>query len=117
MSRGSNAAMQVQEIPLGSTASYLEFQFRESGSPVDLSSATGSIYFNAIDVDGNVIASDKSAAFSTDGTDGKVRTQMNSALADTRRDLYVDFEVQGYGGGNLVGELFILRIMPRAKAV
>ena len=108
-------AMQVTEIPQGSTASWLEYTFKTDGVADDLSSASGSLYFSAKTPSGDAVVVDQSASWTTDGSDGKIRTQMNATLVNSARDLYYEFEVQGFGGGNLISKIEILRITPRAK--
>ena len=118
MSREAHAAMTVIEVPHNSTGSTLVVQLKADGVGVDLSSASGSKLYNAKTVDDIAIADDVAAAWYTDGTDGKVAITLTSALVGTAgRDLYMDIEIQGYSGGNLVTFMFILRVLNRAKVV
>lgn len=115
MSREQSRAMTVVEIPQGSTAAILDYAFVTEGVADDLSSAGGNKYFQASDVNGVAVATDHLADWSTDGTDGRVQTTMNEALVGTVRDLYCEFEVEDYNGGNLISYTFILRILKRAR--
>lgn len=118
MSREDSRPMPVIEIPEGSTGAVLEYTFVTNGAADDLSSATGSLYFHASDVEGVAVATNKVANWVTDGSDGKISTDMNPAIVDNGpRDLYCEFEVQDYNSGNLISYTFILRILKRAKVV
>ena len=116
MSRELHRAMRVFEIPVGSTGSVFVATCKSNGAAIDLSGATGNLYYNAKTVDGAAVVTDGVAAFTTDGTDGKVQFPL-TLLAGSVRDLLVDLEVQGYNGGNLVAFTFKLRFTPRAKGV
>jgi len=117
MARNYGASMVVVEVPQGSTATDLVIEFRSDGVAVDMSAATGSLFFNVRTLENVALVDDGAAAWLTDGSDGKLKVTLTAALVGTVRDLYVDGEVQGYNGGNLVARQFILRITPRAKVV
>lgn len=117
MAREQHASMVVVEVPQDSTGSVLVVEFKAAGVASDLSAATGAKLYNAKTVDGAAVVTDGVAAWYTDGSDGKVSITMTTGLVGTPRDLYMDVEVQGYSGGNLVSYVFILRTMPRAKGV
>ena len=114
MSRESSSPMAVVEIPEDSTAATIEYTFVTNGVPDDLSSASGPIYFHASDVNGAAVVTNQSASFT--GGMGEVETAMNSAImSHGPRDLYCEFEVQGFNQGNLISYTFILRILKRSK--
>ena len=116
MSRESSSPMAVVEIPEDSTAATIEYTFVTNGVPDDLSSATGPLYFHASDVNGAAVVTNQSANVTGDGSDGQVETAMNSAImSHGPRDIYCEFEVQGFNQGNLISYTFILRILKRAK--
>ena len=118
MSREDSRPMPVIEIPEGSTAAVLEYIFTTNGSPDDLSSARGNLYFHASTRDGVAVVTEQTAGFTGGGADGAVETNMNSTIMDSGpRDLYCEFEVQGFNSGNLISYTFILRITKRAKVV
>lgn len=116
MSREDSRPMPVVEIPEGSTAAVLEYIFTTNGAADDLSSATGNLYFHASTRDGTAVVTDQTASWTALGADGSVETNMNSTIMDSGpRDLYCEFEVQGFNSGNLISYTFILRITARAK--
>lgn len=115
MSRDQYRAMQVITVPVDSTGSVLRLTLKNRGSALDLSSATGDVLYNAKTRSETAVATDATAAFTTDGSDGQIDITLTSALVGTVRDLIMDVEVQGYSGGNLVAWSFILRVIPRAK--
>lgn len=112
-----SSAMMVVEVPQGSTASYLVATLKSNGVAIDLSSASGSKLYCAKTTAGTAVATDVAAAWLTTGADGKVKIQMTAALVTTARDLLMDIEIQGFGGGNLVTRTFILRVLPRARGI
>ena len=110
--------MPVVEIPEDSTATTLQFTFITNGSADDLSPASGNKYFHCRTVEGVAVVTEQTANFLDDGTDGVVETTMNSTIVSQGpRDLYCEFEIQGFGGGNLISYTFILRILKRAKGI
>ena len=116
MSREDSRPMPVIEIPEGSTAAVLEYIFTTDGAADDLSSATGNLYFHASTRDGVSVVTDQTAGWTAGGSDGSIETNMNTTIMDNGpRDLYCEFEVQGYNSGNLISYTFILRITKRAK--
>lgn len=117
MARESFAAMTVVEVPQGSTSSYLVATIKSDGVALNLSAASGSKLYCAKTIGGAAVATDVAAVWFTNGSDGKVKIQMTAALVTTARDLLMDIEIQGFGGGNLVTRTFVLRILPRAKGI
>jgi len=109
MSGESTRTMPVVEVPIGSTGTILERTLVDDGAAVDLSGATGSITYSAKDIEGTAIVTDAAAAFSTDGSDGKVRFTLTAALVGAQGDKIITFTVGGYNSGNLVSYPFILR--------
>ena len=108
--------MPVIEIPEGSTAAVLEYIFTTNGAADDLSSASGNLYFHARTVEGVSVVTEQTASWTGGGSDGSIETNMNSAImSQGPRDLYCEFEVQGFNSGNLISYTFILRILKRAK--
>jgi hypothetical protein len=118
--RGTNMlthsrAAAVVRVPQDSTATVLRATFvDENGDALDLSGATGSKYFHASTQAGVQVTYQGAATFTTDGSDGKVQFALTSTEVGTIRTLRCEFEVQGYSGGNLVGEMFLLKIINRA---
>ncbi len=105
----------VVRVPKDSTATIVRATFvDESGSAIDLSGATGSKYFHASTQVGASVTYQGAASFYTDGTDGKVQFTLTATEVGTIRTLRCEFEVQGYGGGNLIGEMFLLQVVERA---
>ena len=116
MSQDYNRSLPVFNVPEDSTGSVLEVTIVSDRSAVDLSVATGDKYFHARTKDGAAVVTDLAATFTGDGTDGKIRAGMTAVIVESGpRDLICEFEIQGYAGGNLVSDSFILRIRPRAK--
>ena len=116
MSREQSRAMTVKEIPEGSTGATLQYTFVTAGVADDLSSATGSLFFHASTVDGVDVVTEHFSEWDTDGSDGVIKTAMHVDIVNNgARDLYCEFEVQGFNGGNLISYTFILRILKRAK--
>ena len=117
MSREASRPMPVIELPEDSTAAVLEFVFTTNGAADDLSSATGNLYFHARTVEGVSVVTEQTAGWTSAGEDGAIETNMNSTImSQGPRDLYCEFEVQGFNSGNLISYTFILRILKRAKA-
>ena len=116
MSGEQHRTMPVQEIPEGSTGATLEYTFVTDGAADDLSSAVGDKFFHASTVDGVEVVTEHLADWVTDGSDGKVETTMHVDIVNNgARDLYCEFEVQEFNGGNLISYTFILRVLKRAK--
>jgi len=116
MSRESSRPMPVIELPEDSTAAVLEFIFTTDGAADDLSAASGNLYFHARTVEGVAVVTEQTAGWTAGGTDGSIETNMNSTIVSSGpRDLYCEFEVQGFNAGNLLSYTFILRILKRAK--
>ena len=109
MSGESTRTMPVQEVPIGSTGTVLERTIVDDGSAVDLSGATGSVTYSAKTIGGTAIATDTAAAFTSDGSDGKVRFTLTSALVGAQGDKIITFKVGGYNSGDLITYPFILR--------
>lgn len=86
----------------------------DDGSALGLSSATGSLYFHASTQDRTSVAYQEAATWTTDGSDGKIEFALTSNEVGTERTLRCEFEIQGYSGGNLVTEMFLLKIIERA---
>ena len=107
--------MDVVEVPVGSTGTVLERTLVHEGSAIDLSSASGSLFYNGKTKGGTAVVTDGVATFSTDGTDGKVRFTLPASLVGSVGDHIVSFEQQGYNSGNLVSFPFILRALPTGK--
>lgn len=108
-------AAAVVRVPKDSTATVLVCTFvDQSGTALDLSGATGSKYFHASTEDATSVTYQGAAAFTTDGSDGKVQFALTSTEVGTVRTLRCEFEVQGYNGGNLVGEMILLVVVERA---
>ena len=110
------ANLPVVRVPKDSTSTALVATFKEDGVALDLSSASGSKYFHAKTRDSAEVTSDGAASWVTDGSDGQVTFALTATEVGTVRDIYCEFEVQGYSGGNLVSYPFILRVSARAKA-
>jgi len=102
-------------VPQGSTATVLRHTLKQDGVALDLSGATGSLYFHASDESGTAVVTDGAASWVTDGSDGVIEFQLTGAVVDTVGDVICEWEVQGYNGGNLKSYPFKLRILPSAK--
>ena len=116
MSTTGNYRLPTFIVPKDSTATRLRFTITENGLPLDLSSATGPLHFNAKEIDGTVIASEVVAAWVTDGSDGVIEVQLPSLVVGTVRDVVASWEVKGFNGGNLPTFPFTLRVVPTGKA-
>lgn len=111
-------ASQVIRVPKDSTNATVTVRFHdEYGQPRDLSGATGSILFHASTEGGTAVTTNASAAFASDGSDGKVTFSLTSTEVGTARNLRCEFEVQGVGSENLISEMFLLMVTERAKVV
>lgn len=111
------SSLPVIVVPVGSTSSVIEFHATEDDADLDLSSATGDLLFYAKTFGETQVVDGATATWTTDGSDGKVRITSTSELVGTIRDMICDFEVQGYGSGNLILGPFILRVAGRGKVV
>ena len=109
--------MDVFELDEGSTATLLKFTLKKKGVALNLSAATGSLYFHCKDDEGVEITTQGTSAWFTDGSDGLITHQMLAIEVDTLRTYTAQFEVQGYNGGNLKSRPFRLRIVPGAIGV
>ena len=107
--------MPVLRLPEDCTGSILRVTYKDGSSVIDLSVATGSIYFHAKDENGTAVTTDGTASFFTDGTDGIVQHTLVSGEVGTVRRIFCEYEVQGYNGGNLISEMFVLDVIDRAK--
>lgn len=116
MTTESRRTFRVVEVPKDSTGAFLVLTLKNDGAAVDVSAAT-TLRYCAKTIGGAAIATDVAAAFYTDGTDGKVKVQLTSALVGTVRDLLVHVEALPINGGTLTSETFILRPHPNARGV
>ena len=74
-------ATNLGSIPLGTVGAYIELTIKDQdGTVVDVSGAASKT-IRLQDPDGN--RSDKTASFTTDGTDGKIRYATQSGVLDT----------------------------------
>ena len=117
MSRELHRAMDVVEVPVGSTGTVLERTLVHNGTAIDISGATGDLLYNAKTKGGAAVVTSGVATETTDGTDGKVRFTLPASLVGSAGDHIVSFEQQGYNSGNLVSFPFILRALPTGKGV
>jgi len=86
-------------IKAGDTYPLLKATLKADGAPVDLTGAT--VTFNARDANsGTVIVSGASAAFETDGSDGKVKFTFSAAQTATAGTYQGEFVVD-FGGGSI----------------
>lgn len=116
MGREDMAAMMIVEVPQGSTGTVVVLTFKHGGSALNLSTASGRRYC-AKTVGGAAVATDVAAAWTTNGTDGKVSVTMTAALVTIVRDLLVHCEIVGFNGGNVISRNFILRVVPNARGI
>jgi hypothetical protein len=112
----SRRTYRVIEVPQGSTGAFLVLTLKSAGVGVNVSAAT-TIRYCAKTFTGTAVATDVAGAKYTDGTDGKIKVQLTSALVDTVRDLLAHFEALPINGGTLVSETVILRVQPNARGV
>jgi len=113
--RTHNRARTVVRVPQDATATIIRATIvDEDGTAIDLSSATGSSYFHASTQDGTNVRYQGAASYTTDGTDGQVEYALTATEVGTVRKLRCEFEVQGYGGGNLISEMFYIKVIERA---
>lgn len=105
----------VYTVIQDSTAVVLQHTLKENGVAADLSAAAGTLYLHVKDQEDANVAT-LTASWSTDGSDGLIEVQLTTGVVGTVRDLICNWEVQGYGSGNLHADPFILRVLPNAKA-
>lgn len=117
MGREDMAALHVIEVPQGSTGTVLVLTFKSGGSALNLSAATGAKRYCAKTLGNAAVATDVAAAWTTNGTDGKVSVTMTAALVTIVRDLLVHVEIVGFNGGNVISRCFILRVVANARGV
>lgn len=120
MSREQYASMPVHEVPEGSTASILRYEFITDGVADDLSAATGDKHFYAKTLGGVQVVDQGIASWATDGSDGLIDFTLGAAMVGfgtAPRDLICDFEIEEFNGGELVSKPFIIRVTKRAKVV
>lgn len=114
----NHRASQVVHVTKDSTATILRVTFKDdNGAVINLSGAAGPLYFHASTLDGTAITTNGVAAFTGTGTDGRVQFTLTANEVGTLRSMRAEFEVQNYSGGNLISEMFILRVIERAKVV
>ena len=116
MSREQLRAMDVIEIPKGSTGSVLVLTLKRDGVAPDFSAASG-VQYSAKTLSGAAVATDVAASWYTDGTDGKVAITLTSALAGTVRSLMFHVELTGFNGGSVKTFANILRVAPDGEGV
>lgn len=116
MSREFYQTAPVFPVPEDSTASILRTPITFDGVALDLSSASGDLLFYCRTRSGVAVVDGAAASWYTDGSDGTIEIQMTAAVVSSGpRDLYCEFEIQGYNGGELVSDPFIVRVTKRAK--
>lgn len=110
-----NKKQPVARVPVGSTSTVLRGTIvNASGTAIDLSGATGAKYFHSSTQAGGSLTYQGVASFTTDGTDGKVQFQLTAQEVGSKGSVRAEFEIQGYNGGNLVTEVFLIQATERA---
>ncbi len=109
---------QVFRVPQGSTASVFDLVLKdEDGNVIDLTQlgTIDSVLFNASTREGTSVSLDRAASLVTNGSDGAIEYQFQSAEVGTARDLWFDIEVRYADGSKLISRRAILRVEARAR--
>lgn len=109
------SAPRVVVVSVGSTATEIELTVKEDGVPKNLSAATGPLLWHSKRRDGTGVVQSGVAAWRTNGSDGVIYHQVTAAEVASVGELLVEFEVQGFNGGNLVLPILLMKIADRAK--
>jgi hypothetical protein len=108
-------AVPVLKVPLNATNRTIVATIKDGSSVVDLSGAATKLFHARTDM-GVAVTTSGAATFVTDGTDGKVQFVLTATELGTARDLYCEFEFTAMANGDDISEMFILRVLERAKA-
>ena len=107
-------AVPVVKVPKDATNRTLVATIKDGNAVVDISGAATKL-FHARDDMGVAVTTSGVATFVTDGTDGKIKFVLTATELGTARDLACEFEFTGMANGDDITEMFILRVLDRAK--
>jgi len=104
----------VLKVPKNATNRSVVATIKDGNTIVNISGATSKLFHARNDL-GVAVTTSAVAVFVTDGTDGKIKFVLTANEVGTARDIYCEFEFVGMTDGDDVSEMFILRVMERAK--